>query len=339
MRVGFYNFYDSLNRNRMFRELSSGLGDDLLFPIVNLGKRLLERGHTFSTIDMDALESFDAVVFLDFPPENNDFFRRLTASRFQNLYLIIFESSIHRPENFDPRNHLFFKKVFTWDDALVDGDKFIKMNFAQKIPSDIELSAEARSRLCAAIFSNKSSDHPQELYSERIKAIRWFEAHHPEDFDLYGIGWNEFTFKGPRLIRALNRVRSLRKLFAPRYPSYRGPVKSKRETLSGYKFAISYENAKGFQGYITEKIFDSFFAGCVPIYIGATNVSEHIPSNCFIDLRRFRGYDDLYEFMSRMPDEVYRRYLDNIMEFVRGPKINPYSAEFFAETLIKHVCD
>jgi len=38
-------------------------------------------------------------------------------------------------------------------------------------------------------------------------------------------------------------------------------------------------------GYITEKIFDSFFTSYVLIYLGAKNITEHVPSNCFIDQR------------------------------------------------------
>jgi hypothetical protein len=42
-------------------------------------------------------------------------------------------------------------------------------------------------------------------------------------------------------------------------------VDSKKNTLEKYKFSICYENARDIPGYITEKIFDCFFAGCVPI--------------------------------------------------------------------------
>ena len=51
-------------------------------------------------------------------------------------------------------------------------------------------------------------------------------------------------------------------------------------------FAICYENARDIPGYITEKIFDCFFAGCVPIYWGgAPNVTDHIPANTFIMIK------------------------------------------------------
>ena len=42
------------------------------------------------------------------------------------------------------------------------------------------------------IASNKTVPHssPLLLYSERIRTIRWLEKHAPQDFDLFGLGWD-----------------------------------------------------------------------------------------------------------------------------------------------------
>ena len=45
---------------------------------------------------------------------------------------------------------------------------------------------------------------------------------------------------------------------------------------------------RGFAGYISEKIFDCFFAGTVPLYLGAPDIEDYIPADTFIDLRQFR---------------------------------------------------
>ncbi|KAB7887432.1 hypothetical protein GBG19_10625 [Poseidonibacter ostreae] len=68
---------------------------------------------------------------------------------------------------------------------------------------------------------------------------------------------------------------------------------------------MCYENARDIPGYITEKIFDSFFAGCVPVYLGADNITEHIPKECFIDKREFDTYEKLYKYLKNMSDEEY----------------------------------
>ena len=90
----------------------------------------------------------------------------------------------------------------------------------------------------------------------------------------------------PRLSHFFNQFYT--NLF-PRYPSYAGEISSKRAILEQYKFSICYENMSDMPGYITEKIFDCFFAGCVPIYLGASNMTDYIPGGTFIDKRKFSG--------------------------------------------------
>lgn len=43
--------------------------------------------------------------------------------------------------------------------------------------------------------------------------------------------------------------------------------------MSQYKFAICPENSNT-EGYVTEKIFDTFLSGCIPIYQGSNNTPE-----------------------------------------------------------------
>ena len=61
--------------------------------------------------------------------------------------------------------------------------------------------------------------------------------------------------------------------------------------------------------YITEKVFDSMFSGCIPIYMGCPNIKEEIDPNTFIDLRDFSSYSDLL-FLFKKYDEK-RVYLQN----------------------------
>ena len=59
-------------------------------------------------------------------------------------------------------------------------------------------------------------------------------------------------------------------------------------------------------GYITEKIFGAFAAGCVPsIYYGAPNIETYIPKDCFINYLDFQTPEELYNFMVNMPEDVY----------------------------------
>ena len=50
-----------------------------------------------------------------------------------------------------------------------------------------------------------------------------------------------------------------------------------------YKFIICFENSKT-PGYVTEKIFNVFLSGSIPIYDGAPNINEYIHSCSMIQL-------------------------------------------------------
>lgn len=321
----------------MFENISAPIGDDLLYSGVCLGETLRKNGHRINTIDMDNLNNFDAIVFFDFPTLKNKYFRQLIKNKFNNLYFVIFESCLHRPDNYDINNHSYFKKIFTWYDPFVDNKKYIKINFSHKRPEYLNCNLKEKNGLCSMIVSNKYIRHPLELYTERVKAIRWFEKNHPHDFDLYGVGWDEYNFSGPKIIRALNKIRPLKKMFATYYPSYRGKVLRKRDVLRKYKFSICYENARDIQGYITEKIFDSFFAGCVPVYLGAPNIADQVPVDTFIDKRNFETYDELYNYLKDVSDEQYLKYIDAIRKFIFGKEFYPFSPKCFVDTIINEI--
>jgi len=123
-------------------------------------------------------------------------------------------------------------------------------------------------------------------------------------------------------------------IFNKNYPSYKGKIKNKKEIMERYKFSICYENAKDIPGYITEKLFDSFFAGCVPVYWGANNITEYIPKNCFIDKRDYKTYEELYAFLNKMDDEEYMKYLINIENYLNSDDSFLFTGKGFAKELV-----
>lgn len=289
-------------------------------------------GYEIATNDIHKPDESDIVLYFDMPqnlPKIQDK---------DKSFLLAIESSIVKPENFNIYKHKYFNSVMTWNDDLVDDKKYLKINYSFSLPTTIYKETH-RERLCCLIVSNKSSNSPRELYSERKKLIRWFEKEYPEDFDLYGFGWNEFRFSGNILIRMLNRLpfltSFLNKFFGEKYPSYKGKIDSKFETMKEYRFAIAYENVKDEAGYITEKIFDVLIAGCVPVYWGARNITHYIPSNCFIDRRNFKSNEELYSYMKSMDDVRYMGYLNNIERYLNSEKAYEFSADKFAKTIVQ----
>jgi hypothetical protein len=334
--LGFYNFYPVYNNNRMFNpEIQAPIGDDLLYPFQRLAQVARDNGVSLSTIDTGPLDSYDAIVFLDYPGDHNRYFQKLIDMNYENLFLFLFENEIIKPDNWKKENFRHFRKVFTWRDDIVDNRKIFKFFLPNKIPDSCSFNISEKEKFCCLIAGNKTRCHPLELYSERVRAIRWFEKNQPAKFDLYGKGW-DLTLP-PRLSPFRPVLKPLYDLVFPDYSSYRGEITSKRAILKNYKFSICYENARDIPGYITEKIFDCFFAGCIPIYLGAPNVTDFIPGNCFIDKRKFSGYSGLYGYLKDLPEDEYLAYVHAIEDFIRSEKIVPFGAEYFAAMILSEL--
>lgn len=318
-------------KNRLF-DLDDKLvnRDNCMYPFWLLKHEFKKYGYDLSTQDINSIVDSEIVIYNEMPkilPRKNEI---------KKSYLMLFESELIRPDNWDINKHKYFNKIFTWKDNIIDNKKYFKFNFAQQIPNTINKNLLIKEKLCTLIAGNKKVNHLLELYSKRIEAIRWFEKNNSNDFDFYGMGWDEYRIEN-RYMNFLFKKSGLSKLFKPNFLSYKGKIDSKKAVLVKYKFAICYENARDISGYITEKIFDCFFAGCVPIYWGANNITEHIPKECFIDKREFDGYEELYKYIKNMKDEEYLRYLDNIELFLQSKKANQFSSDFFVNTLIGNI--
>jgi hypothetical protein len=256
-------------------------------------------------------------------------------------YVLLYESPQVLPINGDAGFLGKYRRVFTWRDDLVDDQRFIKFNLPNTLLTHESRGWPGRSKLCCLIAENKSIRGASglELYSERVETIKWFEQFAPGDFDLFGIGWDAPVATGGLLNRTLRRLNRYYPGIIPgsRRPSYRGKVASKRDTMQGYRFSICYENIRDLPGYITEKIWDSFFAGCIPVYWGASNVTSYIPGDCFIDRRQFADNAALYKFLVSMTEHQYIAYQDRIAVFLAGERARLFSAQAFAGTIVKTI--
>jgi hypothetical protein len=269
----------------------------------------------------------DAIIFNESPTNIERY------SAYESKYLLALESPLFNKRNGNVALHKNYKKIFTWNDALIDNQRYFKVNYAFEFPDQI-YKKNIKNRLVCLIAGHKKSNFPYELYSEREKAIKWYQQNSVTDFDLYGVGWDRYQFSVPFISKILNRLLPIK---SKEYTSYKGKVKSKHDVMKNYKFAICYENIYGDNGYITEKIFDAFAAGCVPVYLGAPNVKDYIPEACFIDKRDFKSYSELHDFLKNMSEKTYFSYLDAIDCFFQSAQSIPFRAEYFAKTIVDEV--
>ena len=186
------------------------------------------------------------------------------------------------------------------------------------------------------IANNKSLpsfNNINDLYKERIKSIKWFESNYPDEFYLYGSGWDKSACIPTKIGRVIHKIEE--KFFFKKFQfsSWKGMLEKKDSVLTTSKFSLVYENVANQNDYVTEKIFDSFSFGNVPIYWGAKNILDHIPGNCFIDRRDFISHNNLYKFIKNMSEDEFFQYQKNIEKFLFKEKEKKFSNKNFIKSV------
>ncbi len=145
----------------------------------------------------------------------------------------------------------------------------------KQIRNDV-LKKPIRTKFCAAVISNNSS---YSLF--RLNFIKQLNK-----YKIVDLGGN-----------ASNNIGGL--------------VKNKIEFLSSYKFSIAMENTDG-DGYISEKIIDSFIAGTIPIYYGDYMIDEYINHKAYILIKSEKDIMEKIEYIKKIDSdkELYKSILN-----------------------------
>ena len=341
MLLGVWNYHEILHKNNYMLSKSTEdcLGEDSMVSFYEFSLEAERRGHKVEILNKErTFDNYDAFIFLNFPKIHNELVKKALSSN-KPKYLINLECPTIYPQTWDAANYKCFNKVFTWADNLIDNKFFFKINCpSYSVHKTTNLPNNQKEKFCVTVGSNKSSNQSNDLYWKRLEIIRWFEKTKVHDLDFYGFGWKKYVFKGPLVIRALNRLPFLTTILAPKFKNYKGEFFGKKiDLLKKYKFSICIENAKYYPGYLTEKIFHCFFALTVPVYLGSDNISDHIPPECFIDLRNFKSYEDLYKYLKEMNDQEYLQYQNSIRKFLLSESFKPFSIKYYVDTLSNNI--
>jgi hypothetical protein len=192
------------------------------------------------------------------------------------------------------------------------------------------------------VASNKALTvvDPRDQYQARVRILDWYERNAPADFHLFGRGWDRPAALPGRLGRVRNQLRKILARFLPAkspYATWRGPVDDKIELLKRARFCLAHENCRDLEGYVTEKLFDSFRAGCVPVYVGPKEIADLVPTGCFIDGRVYETPAALDAFLRTIDDAAYRGYQERIRAFLLSEQAKPFSQDHFADVLAREI--
>jgi alpha(1,3/1,4) fucosyltransferase len=263
----------------------------------------------------------------------------------------IVEPSLYRDLG---RVHREFKRVFSWSDSA-SLERFVgrlvpvrDVRFPQVFDSVHEpIWSRTDRRFLVMINANKLPRlYWQELYTERMRAVAFYSR--TGEIDLYGKGWDGPSNRlgktwQPATLRRIERALQGQwqrwrpdPLLSGARRAYRGATPSKAETLGSYTFSLCFENMI-LKGWITEKIFDCFFSGTVPVYWGAPDIEDYIPADCFVDMRQFAGYAELRGYLKSLRGQDIQRYKENARDFLASPRFQPHTKQAFAEHFFRIV--
>jgi hypothetical protein len=243
--------------------------------------------------------------------------RHIAAAGRNRTVLMTLEPPSTLEDNFDPEVHARFGAVVTWSKAFSTVDSAVITPHPYLCPPrpDYQFPFDER-KIALMVASKKASPHPAELYSAREAIAAKAAARWPNSFDLFGSRW------------------------APGTPGWRGRVDSKIKAHTRYRFGFAFENSAE-PDYVTEKIFDCLVGGAVPVYRGAPNITDYVPSDAFVDARQFSGLDDLFAHLESMPEAQWTRMRQAGDAFIASEGMQRHSPQAMADAVLEAVaiCD
>lgn len=289
-------------------------------PFNELTKAILQNGFNCILCDSgwkgDFMRNPHAVILLN-SDLSQDLLDNLSRLERRRSFLIILEppNMARFMPHYNPSLSNWFGTIFTLFDEIVDHRTYLKLYHWQarsRVVED-EIPFESK-KFCTMVQSCRTFDHPDSLFEERKRIALEFAK--DEGFELYGMGWDG-------------------------YRSWKGPLDlDKLELLKQHKFTICYDNTRNRKGFLTERIFEAFYAKCIPVYWGALDIEKYVPFDCFIDRRKFTSNEELYFYLKSMDKKTYEAQIRAGQAYLQTPFVREnFSVDSFARTIMKAVLE
>lgn len=211
-------------------------------------------------------------------------------------------------------------KTIDWEDrcgdvVLVAANKY----WSHRDPSAVPQLSRPRAFVhwCIQAYNLKKSSslrlaQRQQLHDTRLEAI--VALSNANMLSLYGSGWDQLSVLPSTWQQRLGRIQL----------PYYGKLGDKHHLQSGFRFALCFENIAS-PGYVTEKIIEALVAGALPIYLGAPDIADFVPSEAFIDAGQLSSMAELPEMLRTITAgeavekiESGRRFLDSAAGYLHS---------------------
>ncbi len=322
------------------------------FPIVLAKNELLKRGHTVLPINElyndnavsgdNVVISFDAMQVL---PKNMH--KKYRLNKLVHFFMeapmvgMGYYAQKYQNDVFKRADAVFVQDLTYLNPCFRKSDKLKEFRYAHShLGVEKSLFGNLNRKLLVLINANKGislklslkrllqgvnplSYFPHWLFRERNHWVHYFAQ--KKAINVFGYGWDGYSFGISHISSPLENQ------------SYRGTVKGpKFPILAQYDFCLCFENSS-FPGYVTEKIFDCFATGTIPIYRGAPNITEFLPEDSFINLLDFNSRSELLDYISNMDCSAKTSYRDKMKEYLNNNQDDKFSPLKMADMIVQLV--
>jgi hypothetical protein len=197
--------------------------------------------------------------------------------------LIVQEPKIVLPKNWSSGVRRKFSTVIEVGNPKATTVVNWPQSWPQSLPEIATIDATRRTDCAVMIQARKFSFVSGQLYSLRTELVSTDTR-----VKVFGPGWDQKCFRvWLRLIAEFKYAVSagapmdfttLRTAFVKPL-NWEGAVEDKISAMTEFRVAIIIENSLG---YTSEKIFDAFFAGCIPVYVGPALDVFEIPTDLYV---------------------------------------------------------
>lgn len=317
MKFAVIPWAEKYSNNEIFNVSSSTNRNGLAEPYAEMKAYIDSTGNEINTIDRyPDLSEVDFFLFFDWFPKWIYKLSKMGLSS-RMVYCNAEPPTVKSMNTYEGYKRVmrYFPYLMTWNKDIVDNKRIFYRTIPYCFTSHDNKVPFEDKKLLTSISANKKSDYVDELYTEREKLISYFEENMPDQFDMYGVGWDNTGHK-----------------------SYKGSPENKFDVYPNYKFALAFENTKNVRGYVTEKIFDCLSGGIVPIYYGAEDICDYVSEESFIDYRKFESLEKLKYFLESISKEEYEKYLRAGRDAVESSELRyQFSGRMYGENIFELV--
>lgn len=276
-----------------------------------LKAKLAEVGINLNTVDIAATSIIDVLICTRHDYQIGNIRRIVKAHDCACIYWVTEEETVCPLHEKRFLNDPMYDVVLTWRSDFIDNKNFMRCFYPSpiKVLDKIDFVIENKKRRLNIINSFKKSRSKKklDLYNYRIEVAQSLAE--KDACDIYGAGWPSTT------------------------TNYMGRIESKKNIQSKYLFTLCIENTLGEPGAITEKIFDAFEAGSIPLYLGASDIADYVPENSFISLNERRSADEIISIIDECSNETASDYLESIWDFIGSPAYETFNSVGFVESV------